>query len=186
LEVVEVFSSVQGEGRHAGRPATFVRLAGCNLACPGCDTDHSGATWTIDEILASVEDDFVVVTGGEPCLQDLEPLAQALVGRGHTLALESNGMLLFPCAQLFSWICVSPKTDNLVTLPLLPFADEVKVPVGHPHVTNPLAVALAFQDRACLQPWLDGNEENKQRAVDLARAANVPVSAQIHKCLGVK
>lgn len=130
----------------------------------------------------------MVVTGGEPCRQDLEPLAQALVGRGHTLALESNGTLSLPCAQLFSWICVSPKTDDLASLPLLPMADEVKIPVGHPNVHRPLQLALATQDRACVQPWLDGvnDDEHRQLAVAIAMAAKVLVSAQLHKWLGVK
>lgn len=188
LNVAEVFSSVQGEGRHAGRPATFVRLAGCNLACPACDTDHRGRLTSLDEIVAQVAEDYVVITGGEPCLQDLESLALVLVGRGHTLALESNGTFSLPCAWLFSWVCVSPKTDRLDALPLLPFADEVKIPVGHPYLTKPLVAALAYRERACVQPWLDGEDdvENRRLAVTVSRLANVPVSAQMHKCLGVR
>ena len=38
--VNEIFYSIQGEGRNTGRAAVFIRLSGCNLKCPFCDTDH--------------------------------------------------------------------------------------------------------------------------------------------------
>ena len=44
LPVVETFHSLQGEGHHAGRSAFFIRLAGCTVGCPWCDTKHSWPT----------------------------------------------------------------------------------------------------------------------------------------------
>ena len=41
LPVVETFHSLQGEGAHAGRSAFFLRLGGCAVGCPWCDTKHS-------------------------------------------------------------------------------------------------------------------------------------------------
>ena len=41
LPVVETFHSLQGEGHHSGRSAFFIRLAGCSVGCPWCDTKHS-------------------------------------------------------------------------------------------------------------------------------------------------
>ena len=51
-----IFSSIQGEGRHTGRPATFIRFAGCNLNCPWCDTrKHTKEMLTLVEIMAQVK-----------------------------------------------------------------------------------------------------------------------------------
>ena len=41
--VNEIFYSIQGEGHNTGRAALFVRMSGCNLNCPFCDTDHNPA-----------------------------------------------------------------------------------------------------------------------------------------------
>ena len=73
-KVNEIFYSIQGEGRHAGRAAIFVRFSGCNLKCPFCDTDFKkydemGAIDILNKIqLLSPDCKFVVFTGGEPTL----------------------------------------------------------------------------------------------------------------------
>ena len=71
FEVCEVFRSLQGETSRTGLPATFLRLAGCNLRCRYCDTTYAqgrGASMTLEELLGAVADgpatDLVVVTGG--------------------------------------------------------------------------------------------------------------------------
>ena len=102
LEVHSIFYTIQGEGPFAGRPAVFVRLAGCNLQCPLCDTDYTSIRlrMTVPEIMRAVTDaggnkaQLVVITGGEPFRQDIFPLCHALTEHlGFAVQVETNGTL---------------------------------------------------------------------------------------------
>ena len=111
-----VFSSLQGEGRNVGRPATFVRLSGCNLACKWCDTHKDERmTCTAEEIVKKVgehSNKSVIITGGEPTVQkDLDVLVRELKDAGYWVALETNGVRAPAGAELFDYISVSPKPD---------------------------------------------------------------------------
>jgi putative 7-cyano-7-deazaguanosine (preQ0) biosynthesis protein QueE len=115
LPLNELFETVQGEGSKTGTPSTFIRLQGCDVGCPWCDTKH---TWTLNEASAlsdvldkhdsderfawvAVEDvvtlvdgrqtKHVVITGGEPCQYDLRELTQALIDHGHSVQIETSG-----------------------------------------------------------------------------------------------
>jgi organic radical activating enzyme len=96
--VHEIFSTIQGEGPFAGVPATFIRLAGCNLQCTGCDTDYTGGKeMTRQEIAKSVDPDrLVVITGGEPFRQNLFDLLDTLLNRNikRVVQIETNGTIL--------------------------------------------------------------------------------------------
>jgi 7-carboxy-7-deazaguanine synthase len=98
LTVNEIFYSIQGESTYAGRPCVFVRLTACDLRCSWCDTPyafHEGNKRSLDEVLAEVERydcPLVVVTGGEPLLQDeVYPLMRGLIERGRTVLVETGG-----------------------------------------------------------------------------------------------
>ena len=111
-----IFSSLQGEGRNAGRPATFVRFAGCNLACKWCDTHKDERmTLTAEDIVKRVREHSsksVIITGGEPTVQKgLDVLVRALKDAGYWVALETNGVRAPVGAELFDYISVSPKPD---------------------------------------------------------------------------
>jgi len=107
LEVHSIFDTIQGEGPFAGRAAVFVRLAGCNLQCPGCDTDYTGnrAKMATPEIVMEVNSmvsqrretnvtpPLVVITGGEPLRQNITLLCEMLVTAGCQVQLETNGVL---------------------------------------------------------------------------------------------
>lgn len=114
MRINEIFYSLQGEGRHAGRAAVFVRLSGCNLKCPFCDTDFSQyREMTIEEITdevckLSLDCHFVVITGGEPTLQNCTHLIDELHKNGYQVAMESNGTNYAPLNC--DWLTISPKT----------------------------------------------------------------------------
>jgi organic radical activating enzyme len=122
LWVQEIFHSLQGEGPFAGKPAVFVRLAGCNLSCFWCDTDFESSDWkpTIEEILGEVRaftggtTRLVVITGGEPFRQNIAPLVERLLDDGLQVQIETNGTLWVELPEHDKLhIVVSPKTPAL-------------------------------------------------------------------------
>ena len=100
LNLVELFSSVQGETSLAGHPTFFVRLAACNLRCSWCDTTYSfgrGTPYSFDTIYTELERSgcrYVCVTGGEPLLQAaVIPFMTRLCDHGYIVSLETGGAL---------------------------------------------------------------------------------------------
>lgn len=100
LRLHSLFPTIQGEGPFAGKPAVFVRLAGCNLQCPACDTEYTeGAIDVMPEYIYKevVKHErigrLVVLTGGEPFRQNIAPLIEMLISRGIKVQIETNGTL---------------------------------------------------------------------------------------------
>lgn len=112
MKVNEIFYSLQGEGHWTGHAAVFVRLSGCNRACPFCDTDfHRYTEMSEAEIVAAVcqyPAKIVVITGGEPALQLTDALVDALHQAGQRVHVETNGSLALP--DSVDWVTCSPKT----------------------------------------------------------------------------
>ena len=113
----ELFPSRQGEGANTGRPAVFIRLSGCNLACPWCDTDHRTRRQVGLETLLEEATSFgigsIILTGGEPLVHPhWEALVRALRARNLWVALETNATVPLTPDQhaLFNYIAASPKT----------------------------------------------------------------------------
>ena len=113
-KVNEIFYSIQGEGRHTGMPAVFVRLAGCSMNCPFCDTKYAardGKTMSAPELLAALSAwpaKAAIITGGEPTEQDLPALIAVLKDAGYQVHLETNGAKDTDVSQA-DFVCVSPK-----------------------------------------------------------------------------
>lgn len=107
LDVHSIFSTIQGEGPFCGHPSVFVRLAGCNIQCPGCDTLYTAgrSRYYVEDIVKLVNSErikdgnscnLVVITGGEPFRQKLDDLLVALVRAGYRVQIETNGTLPIP------------------------------------------------------------------------------------------
>lgn len=105
MKVVEIFKSIEGEGKRTGLPCSFIRLFGCNLRCSYCDTpygwdaSYEGETedLSVDEIVDRVDVlglRRVTVTGGEPLIHiDINALLLELLDRGYEVNVETNGTI---------------------------------------------------------------------------------------------
>lgn len=121
LDIHSIFLTIQGEGIFTGHPAVFIRLAGCNLMCPNCDTDYTVGRKMIDtkEIISQVfliksGAKLVVVTGGEPFRQNITLLCNELIDKGMAVQVETNGTLPIPPEiSPSASIVVSPKTHHV-------------------------------------------------------------------------
>ena len=94
--IIEIFNSIEGEGKRAGVPASFVRLKGCNLSCPYCDTLYAmqdePVLMNINEIIACLKYKRVTLTGGEPLITEgIEILIYWLIRKGFEVNIETNG-----------------------------------------------------------------------------------------------
>ncbi|MFK8186131.1 MAG: 7-carboxy-7-deazaguanine synthase QueE [Phormidesmis sp.] len=136
LPVVETFHSVQGEGFWMGRSAFFIRLAGCDVGCPWCDTKHSWpvdrhpqrpVSELVDEAIAA-NPVMVVITGGEPLMHNLNGLTSALHQANLRVHIETSGS--HPLSGEFDWISLSPKRYKPPLEDIYKQANELKVVVG--------------------------------------------------------
>jgi 7-carboxy-7-deazaguanine synthase len=208
--VKEIYYTLQGEGAHTGRPAVFLRFAGCNLwsghqndrvsaVCDFCDTDFVGTDGPGGGKFAAATDlaqavvavwpqrtagrvkPFVVCTGGEPLLQLDEPLIAALHQAEFEVAIETNGTLVPPPG--IDWVCVSPKARaDLV----LRSGDELKI-VFPQDALDPETLALLDFQHFFLQP-MDGPERVRNTELAMRYCLEHPqwrVSLQTHKLLGI-
>lgn len=128
ITVAEEFYSLQGEGRHTGTATYFVRLAGCDAGCPWCDSreawdggEPADETSIVSRAAASGAS-VVVVTGGEPLMQNLSELTSTIHEHSLRAHLETSGTHLL--SGDFDWVCLSPKRH---CPPLFFDADEMKI-----------------------------------------------------------
>lgn len=211
----EIFLTLQGEGRHAGRPAVFVRLAGCNLwsgrddkrakgrgVCSmWCDTDFSlkrrmSSGDVVSEVRRLAGDvRFVVITGGEPMLQlrRSSEWVGVLRRKGFEVAVETNGTVSVP-AGVVDHVCVSPKG-----LKASPGFGHLKQRAGDDlKVVAPLDDGLTWQDVEALSAGFgavyvqprdtqdaEQNKEAMRVAIEAASSRGWLVSLQTHKLAGL-
>ncbi|GMM67986.1 7-carboxy-7-deazaguanine synthase QueE [Alteromonas sp. MTD1] len=159
LNINEMFETIQGEGAHTGIPSIFVRLQGCPVGCPWCDTKH---TWEIKsnlsipakDVIAKTEESetyfvtdpqdllalfakegyvakHVVITGGEPCMYDLRSLTALLHDNGFSSQIETSGTFEIFCDSR-TYVTVSPKINMKGGFEVLKSALERADEIKHP------------------------------------------------------
>jgi len=138
LLVNDTWATLQGEGPDAGKPATFVRLARCNLRCFFCDTEFETGDWNTPDALlerilsANPKTKLVVITGGEPFLQNFLPLINLLNDQQIDVSIETAGTEYIEGMESYfntfnrdNMIICSPKTPKL-NPDIIPYIDAFK------------------------------------------------------------
>ena len=191
--VNEIFYSLQGEGFWTGTPIVFVRLSGCNLQCPFCDTDHfAHKEMSAAQIVEAVRScggpcTRICLTGGEPCLQADAALLEAFHTAGYTVHMETNGTRPVPVGV--DWVTLSPK-DQVSGLKgngtvVLEKADELKLVLA-PGV-DPSAWASFPATWHFLQPCDDAGRANTAQVVAYIQShPEWRLSLQTHKLLNIR
>ena len=128
-DLVEIFESLQGEGRNTGRPCVFIRFAGCNLKCPWCDTDvKKRFSVSLEELVREVKGfkaKSVILTGGEPTLvKEMPELVAALRKEGYWIGIETNGTIAADWLGFADYVACSPKRGAELALTA---ADEIRI-----------------------------------------------------------
>ena len=189
----EIFDSLQGEGRNQGRPCVFLRFAGCNLACPWCDTDVARRfSLTLDETLDEVRalrPRSVILTGGEPTAREGMPeLVAALKGAGYWIGVETNGTSDAAWLEFVDYVACSPKAEYADRLRLAR-ADEVRVVVSTDDVVGfcrTLPSRIAATDYYLSPCDRDGQIDFAAAKAALAQLDGWSLSVQLHKLLGFR
>ena len=218
-KVNEVFETIQGEGSFTGAPAIFIRLQGCPVGCSWCDTKHTweikdelrqplgdiviktaetehwAAVSAADLIALFAREGYqakhVVITGGEPCMYDLNPLCDALHDAGYSTQIETSGTFDIK-APAQTWVTVSPKVNMAggykVLQSALDRANEIKHPVAMEKHVEELLQLLQQTDTTAKLIYLQPISQQR-RATELAIAQckkhNWRLSVQVHKYLGI-
>lgn len=211
LDIVSIFPTIQGEGPYTGERAIFIRLAGCNLQCPGCDTEYTRGRITIpvEDIIHDLTETtkaprLVVITGGEPFRQNISKLANTLHSLGYKVQVESNGTLP-PSEGLHDKVTIvcSPKAGKVNPelskrancFKYVMHADSVDPDDGLPilaldHSASPKVARPPAGKPIYIQPMdsqnIAQNHRNVQAVVDSCMKYGYLLQLQVHKLIGVE
>ena len=208
LPVVECFHSLQGEGKHAGRSAYFIRLASCTVGCSWCDTKNSWNSelhpkrslvdLSINTAKAQKEGAaFVVITGGEPLHHNLDLLCKEIRkctlnidNKSIPIHLETSGVDMLSGNP--DWITLSPKRHSPPRLETLVSCQELKIVIQTKedlYFAEKMADLITSNRTIKPQFFLQAgweNEEGKKLAIKFVKNnPNWRLSMQTHKWLGL-
>ena len=192
--IVETFHSVQGEGYWTGVNAFFIRLGGCDVHCPWCDTKHSWnanrhpqiSTTEIASAAKQANPAIVVITGGEPLMHDLFPLTTALKNVGMQVHLETSGA--HPFSGNFDWVTFSPKQFKAPHSSIYSQTNELKVVVTSEYDLKwaEQQSALIPQAWRYLQPEWSSPQSKKLILDYILQHPKWRISLQTHKLLQIQ
>ena len=218
-KINEVFETIQGEASFTGTPSIFLRLQGCPVGCAWCDTkqtwdvdnvykvslddtvekkadsDH-WAEATAEQVLALFKErgynaKHVVITGGEPCMYDLNPVCELLHANGYSTQIETSGTFEILVPEQ-TWVTVSPKINMRggykVLRSAMQRADEIKHPVAmqkHVEELEDLFLKTSVNPRLVYLQPISQKISATKLAIETCIAKNWRLSVQVHKYLGI-
>ncbi|MEP7128095.1 MAG: 7-carboxy-7-deazaguanine synthase QueE [Chitinophagales bacterium] len=192
---MEHFYTIQGEGFHQGKAASFIRLAGCDVGCVWCDVKDSWdaskhPVMSIDEIATSIvrfPSNICVVTGGEPLMYNLTALTESLHLLNKKTHLETSGA--YPLTGFWDWICLSPKKFKSPLPEILPLANELKIIVYNKsdfYWAEKYGIEVNATCKRYLQPEWSKEKEMMPLIVEyIKQNPEWNISLQIHKYMDI-
>lgn len=218
-KINEIFETIQGEASFTGTPSIFLRLQGCPVGCAWCDTkqtwevddvykvslddtvekkadsDH-WADASAEQILNLFADrayraKHVVITGGEPCMYDLNPVCELLHANGYSTQIETSGTFEI-LAPAQTWVTVSPKINMRggyeVLTSAMQRADEIKHPIAmqkHVEELEALFAKTAVSPKLVYLQPISQKISATKLAIETCIEKNWRLSVQVHKYLGI-
>jgi len=194
LPIMEAFYTIQGEGFHKGSASYFIRTGGCDVGCHWCDVkeswdENSHPIISVEEIVkkSSRFSGFVVVTGGEPLMWNMNPLTKALKKLGKKTHIETSGA--YPLTGTWDWICLSPKKAKLPIEDVYNHAHELKIIIYNNHdfkFAEQESKKVNKNAILYLQPEWGKREEMMPLIVDfIKKNPKWKISLQTHKYLNI-
>ena len=184
MKIIEIFDSIDGEGIRTGQPATFIRLAGCNLRCSYCDTVYSlfgedtpceYTEMTIEEVISKVNRNYnrITLTGGEPLVhKDSALLVKRLLEMGYEVNIETNGAV-----DIVEFLSKIPDTDKLF------FTIDYKLPSSG--MTDKMIWNNFLNLRPCdVIKFVVGSDEDIQLTIAIVERLNQVYTKMPHIFIG--
>ncbi len=212
LPIVEKFHSLQGEGFHCGKSAFFIRLAGCEVGCPWCDTKHSWNSkqyplLSINALVSEINEvrlrgaSFIVLTGGEPLQHNLDEFCEIIKNKTKIktsnsikIHIETSGVSNF--SGFFDWITLSPKKHKPPQDYFLENSNEIKIIIND---KDDIQFAKDIKEKILqikkqnhtnkkffVQPAWDNNKGFKLAIEFAKRNPGWTLSLQTHKYLSIR